>query len=653
MIEQPPSAVLLPRRLLLQADEPGKPSLSPCGRKVAWREADHILVADIGRDGLAAPLRFSIPFTSTGPLLWSWTAQYLLFESDEDGDECWRPNALDIATGKLWPLASKLQGKTLLHRVSPDVRSEVLLLNCGRDARFFDVCRADIASGDHEMVWLNDRFDSIHADASLAPRFGRRIGQDGSADYFIGDGQGAWRRIAQVSRENIETSSVLSIASDGTSAYLLEATDRDGVALHELVFASGSRRVIAQSAKADVAGAVIEPRTGRPVAAWIEDRRREWLGLAPKVGRAIAELTAGMPQCCVKEVACSADCKRMLAVLEGDRTPWKAVVMELGDGAGRARSVPIRRQAAAPRSLRSMRTLSLTARDGLPLQSYLTLPRPSAEPPPLVLVVHGGPHDRDEWGYAPRHQWLANRGYAVLSVNYRGSTGYGRAFLHAADGEWGGRMQDDLEDAVGWAIHNGHAEPGRIAILGSSYGGYAALYAVTRTSSPFACAVSFCGVTDLPGLMETLPRDWLPRFSLWKRRLADPDTPEGLEWLKNRSPIGRVDRVQVPLLVAQGLRDPRVCWRQATSFVDALRRSGKTVSYVAFPGEGHSLKKPANILAFAALTERFLANHIGGSVEPSTDELHGARCHVELAASSEGRFPIVELAAGSIGRQIP
>jgi dipeptidyl aminopeptidase/acylaminoacyl peptidase len=261
-----------------------------------------------------------------------------------------------------------------------------------------------------------------------------------------------------------------------------------------------------------------------------------------------------------------------------------------------------------------MEPFSLTARDGLELHGYLTAPH-GAEPSerPTVLFVHGGPWARDTWGYDPTVQWLANRGYLVLQINFRGSTGYGKAFVNAGDREWGAAMHDDLLDTVDWAVASGYADPKRVGIYGGSYGGYAALVGATFTPDRFACAVDLVGPSNLRTLIEAIPPYWAPMVAQLHRRVGNPD--EDAEFMWERSPLSRVDEVAIPLLIAQGANDPRVKQTESEQIVAALTERGIPHEYLLIEDEGHGFVKPENRMRFYAAMEAFLAEHLGGRAE--------------------------------------
>jgi acylaminoacyl-peptidase len=293
--------------------------------------------------------------------------------------------------------------------------------------------------------------------------------------------------------------------------------------------------------------------------------------------------------------------------------------------------------------LAPMHGLVIKARDGLDMVSYLTLPlgetgaRP-AKPLPMVLSVHGGPQARDYWGYRGEFQWLANRGYAVLAVNYRGSNGFGKAHVNAGIREWGGKMHDDLIDAVEWAIAEGIADRDRIAIYGGSYGGYAAFVGATFTPDVFACSVPIVGITNLETMLATIPPYWQAYFEHFALRVGDPRTEEGRALLRARSPLHKAGNIMRPMLIGHGANDPRCKVAESDQIVAAMREKRIPVTYVVFPDEGHGFARPENRLAFNAITEAFLARHLGGRREPVGDDFAGSSHEVRAGADVLGEL---------------
>jgi dipeptidyl aminopeptidase/acylaminoacyl peptidase len=281
-----------------------------------------------------------------------------------------------------------------------------------------------------------------------------------------------------------------------------------------------------------------------------------------------------------------------------------------------------------------MHPVVIKSRDGLDMVSYLSLPAaadPDGDgkanaPVPMVLFVHGGPWARDRWGFNRAHQMLANRGYAVLSPNYRGSTGFGKKFLNAANLQWGKAMHDDLIDAVNWAIKAGVTPKDQICIMGGSYGGYATLAGLTLTPDTFRCGVDIVGVSNLHTFIASIPPYWAPELAVIRTRVGDPDTAEGKALLTASSPLTHVAKIKRPLLIGQGANDPRVKQAESEQIVAEMKKHNLPVSYVLFPDEGHGFARAVNNMAFFGVAEAFLSAHLGGYYLPLTK--------AELEASS-------------------
>jgi len=281
--------------------------------------------------------------------------------------------------------------------------------------------------------------------------------------------------------------------------------------------------------------------------------------------------------------------------------------------------------------LAQMRAVSFPARDGLTLNGYLTLPvgvKPSKLP--LVLFVHGGPRARDSWGYNSYAQWLANRGYVVMQVNFRGSTGYGKKFLNAGNKQWGKAMHTDLLDAVEWTVKQGWVDPKKVAIMGGSYGGYSALAGVTFTPDVFRCSVDIVGPSNLFTLLQSIPPYWAPMIATFHQRMGDPSTDEAL--LRAASPLFSAEKIKVPLLIGQGANDPRVKQAESEQIVAAIEKNGGGVTYVLYPDEGHGFARPENRIDFNARAEAFLGACLGGRVEPlpAGDRVPGSTAIVKV-----------------------
>jgi len=278
----------------------------------------------------------------------------------------------------------------------------------------------------------------------------------------------------------------------------------------------------------------------------------------------------------------------------------------------------------------------IKSRDDLDLVIYYSLPAKSYtqdgsfpnQPVPMVLFPHGGPWARDFWGYNSLHQWLANRGYAVMAVNFRSSTGLGKEFINAGDFEWGGKIIEDQVDAVEWAISKGIADPQRVAVMGASFGGYSTLAGLTFYPELFACGVDLVGPSNLITLLESVPPYWKPMIELFATRVGDHRTEEGRSLLTKHSPLTYVDRICRPLLIGQGANDPRVKQAESDQIVQAMKAKDIPVMYVLYPDEGHGFARPENNLSFFAIAEAFLAKCLGGRSEPIGDDFEGSTLQV-------------------------
>jgi dipeptidyl aminopeptidase/acylaminoacyl peptidase len=393
--------------------------------------------------------------------------------------------------------------------------------------------------------------------------------------------------------------------------YLLDSRGANTARLVDLDLTTGATDVLAGDERYDVGDVLINPDTYEVEAVAIERARAEWTVLDESVREDfefVERLNRGD-----------------FTVVSRDRADDKWLVAFTVDDGGASYYSYDRREKEgahlfdarpdlAGYTLARMEPISFTTRDGLEIEGYLTPPPGAGRASlPIVLNVHGGPWGRNGWGYDPEAQWLANRGYACLQVNFRGSTGYGKKFLNAGNKEWGAKMHDDLVDAVKWAAEQGIADPERVAIYGGSYGGYAALVGAAFTPDLFRCAVDVVGPSNLITLIKTIPPYWSTLLATFQERVGNPETEE--EFLKSRSPLFFVDRIKVPLLIAQGANDPRVKQAESEQIVAAMREKGIDHEYLLFEDEGHGFARPENRLKFYAAAERFLAKHLGGRVE--------------------------------------
>jgi dipeptidyl aminopeptidase/acylaminoacyl peptidase len=615
-----PLPALIPRPVLFGNPEKTGAQLSPDGTRLAFlAPLDGVLNVWVGP---AAGDRFE-PVTrdsESGVRVYTWAHdnRHLLYLQDRGGDENWRLYRVRPGEGGAEDLTpfDGVQVQLLAHEKQ---RPHELLIAMNRDdERLHDVYHVDLPTGALTQVAKNPGdVSSWLADLELNVRGAVAATPDGGTLLRVrNDASGPWRTLVTWGPQDALGSGPVGFTHDGDALYLLDSRDANTGRLVRLDLASGRRAVLAEDPRFDVSGVVLHPDTRAVQLVGFTRARQEWTVLDRAIEPDVAAIRALHPGDFAIVDRTHADDTWVVAFTRDTEgvSYWR-----YDRAARRGRRLFATRPDLARYTLAEMRPITVTARDGLRVEGYLTLP-PGVPPRdlPLVLDVHGGPWHRDEWGYDAEAQWLANRGYACLQVNFRGSTGYGKDFLNAGNREWGGKMHDDLVDAVRWAVDQGVADRKRLAIYGGSYGGYAALAGATLTPDLFGCAVAIVGPSNLITFIETIPPYWSTFLAMLHERVGNPETDA--EFLKSRSPLTFVDRIRIPLLIAQGANDPRVKRSESEQIVAAMKAKGIPHEYLVFEDEGHGFAKPENRLRFYAVAERFLARHLGGRSEPAPDE---------------------------------
>lgn len=567
----------------------------------------------------------------------AYTGNHILYSQDVGGDENFQVFATDLTTGQTRELSPK-GARASIAQLSRRFPNEVVISHNQRDPRLFDLYRVDLRTGESERTFENDRFVSFLVDDNYILRFAGVQTRDGGSEWFIRMGSG-WQSWAKIPQEDALTTSPAGFTFDGHVLYMLDSRGRNTGALYAIDTRTNERTLIREDARADVTGTLSDPMTGVVQATSATYLRSAWQAIDPAIEKDLERL---------KQLAGDGEFGVASRTLD-DRT-WVVAVsrsdapttFHLYDrDSGEIRFWFNTRPELEGQPLAKMWPVEIRTRDGLVMPSYYTLPtgsdpdgdgRPD-RPVPMVLLVHGGPWSRDFYGLNPQHQWFANRGYATLAVNFRGSTGFGKAFVNAGDLEWGRKMHDDLLDGVAWAVAQGIAERDKVAIMGGSYGGYAALAGVTFTPTEFACGVSIVGPSNLNTLLASIPPYWEPIKRQFATRVGDPETEEGRALLEERSPLNFIDRIARPLLIGQGANDPRVKQSESDQIVRAMEAKSIPVTYVLFPDEGHGFARPQNRLAFNAVAESFLGNCLGGRVEPIGDDFSGSSITVPNGAA--------------------
>ena len=608
--ELPP---LIPREDLFGNPEKAMPQVSPDGKRLAYLAPEegvlNVWVRTLGQNDDRAVTRDRK--RGIRNYLWAYDGSRLLYLQDKDGDENWHVWSVNLDDGEIRNLTPHEGAQAHLIAVDHRHPDEVLVGLNVRDPRLHDVFRINLQSGESTLEsenpgdvvgWLADSEFRIRAAQASRPDGGFELRARETSD-------GGWKTLVVWPAD--EEGSPYGFTEDGRSIYLGSTLGSDTQELRLLDIASGEERTLASNPEVDLGEVIVHPTEHRVQAAGFNKDRLRWQVLDQDLGPDL-DFLAARKDGEVRVASRTLDDSLWVVYYAQDTAP--AAYYLYDRTSGELIFLFTTRPALAGTILAEMRPITIKARDGLVLNSYLTLP-PGVEARnlPMVLNVHGGPWARDHWGYDPEAQWLANRGYACLQVNFRGSSGFGKRFLHAGDKEWGAKMHDDLVDSVNWAVEHGFADPNRVAIFGGSYGGYAALVGAAFTPDLFACAVDIVGPSCIITLINSIPPYWEPLKKVFTIRVGDPEIEE--EFLKSRSPLFKADQITRPLLIAQGANDPRVKQAESEQIVQAMREHGKEVEYMLFEDEGHGFARPENRLTFYAAAERFLAKHLGGRFE--------------------------------------
>lgn len=568
---------------------------------------------------------------------WAADAAHILYLQDEGGDENWRLYSVDVKSGEQRDLTPLKGVQAQVVGISYKHPGTVLVGLNDRAPEWHDLYAIDVSSGERKLVEKNEcGYAGFLADLDLKPRLAVKTLAEGGGEIYRHTDKG-WEKFLSYGQADSLTTQPVVIEGSGQHALMLSAVGRDKAALVRLDLATGQQSVVGESSRADVSGAWIEPRTLQPQAYSTEYLNTELKALTPQAAKDIERLTAALgPQ--FEVVSRTLDDSKWVVVVDD---PVRVTSSHLYDrSTGKVTKLFDQRPELATAPTQPMWPREIQTRDSRKLVAYLTLPPGSDankdgvpdKPVPMVLNVHGGPWARDSYGFHSEHQWLANRGYAVLSVNYRGSTGFGKDFINAADREWAGTMHQDLVDAVDWAVKERIAIADKVAIYGGSYGGYATLVGLTFTPEKFACGVDIVGPSNLATLLGSIPPYWKSFYEDMAKRIGDPRTEEGRKLLAERSPLTHVDRIKRPLLIAQGANDPRVKQAEADQIVAAMKQKSLPVTYVVYPDEGHGFARPQNRLSFYAIAEGFLSQCLGGRYEEIGPDFAGSSVQVAQGA---------------------
>jgi dipeptidyl aminopeptidase/acylaminoacyl peptidase len=604
-------ATLIPLEVLFGNPERAAAQISPDGTRLSYlAPLDGVLNVFVGVIGAgdAQPVTRDTNRGIQG-YVWAHDNRHILYVRDRDGSENFRLYDVDLDTGVERDLTPFDNVQCRIIKLPKRFPNDVLVGINKDNPQLHDVYHLDLTTGELRKVVDNPGFLGWVVDRDMRVRGAVQPTAEGGMTILVRDDEDSeWRTLLDVAPEDAETTGPVAFNVDGTAMYLLLSVGSNTARLVTMDIATGAIEVLAEDPVYDVNDVILHPDTRELQAVTVYADRLEYRIFDESMRGDIEALTQLSPgDLSISDR--SSDDGTWLIAFDQDAGPVKFYTWD------RASQTPTflfdHRPELNDYPLVPMEPFDFTSRDGLTIHGYLSFPAGVERSGlPAVLTVHGGPWSRNGWGFDPEGQWLADRGYVAVSVNFRGSSGYGKEFLNAGNREWGAKMHDDLLDAVDHLVGKGYIDAKRVAIYGGSYGGYAALVGATFTPDVFACAVSMVGPSNLNTLIASFPEYWKPMIQLWHKRVGeDPD------FLWSRSPLSRVDAITIPVLIGQGENDPRVKRAESEQIVAAMAEHGIDHEYVMYENEGHGFAKPENRLDFYHRVDRFLAKHLGGRAE--------------------------------------
>ncbi len=604
---------LIPRSILFSNPKITSPQLSPDGKYLAYIAPDENNVLQVWLRNLGtADDRQLTSDRQRGirSFVWTYTPERLIYLQDSNGDENFHLYLVDLQSSITRDLTPFLGVKARITALNPQFPAEILVKLNLNSSYVFDVYRINLENGAVELDtknrgdiigWTaNTQFQILAALATTA---------DGGYDLLFRETTSQpWSTLHHWQAD--EQGRAVGFSQDGHTLYIIGSHDANAQRLIALDLATKEETVMAEDSQYDADNVIIHPTQRHIQAVSFYKDKLEWQVLDEKIAadfEALARVRSGELELISRDL----EDRNWVVAYKTDDGPTYYYLYERSS---KSSSLLFKnRPELEDLPLTTMQPISYQARDGLTIHGYLSLPRNIEPPFPTVILVHGGPWARDNWGYDSRVQWLTNRGYAVLQPNFRGSTGYGKAFLNGGNRQWAAAMHDDLIDGVNWLVEQEISDRSKVGIMGASYGGYATLVGLTFTPDVFACGIDLVGPSNIVTLYKSIPPYWKPIMAIWQYRVGDLATEE--EFLQSISPLFLADKIKKPLLIGQGANDPRVKQAESEQIVEALREAGKPVQYVLYNDEGHGLARPENRLHFYAVAEEFLAQHLGGRWE--------------------------------------
>jgi len=616
VVEHPP---IIERSVLFGNPLRFQGRLSPDGTKMSFRAPlNGVMNLWVGERGDFSSVKAITQDTGRGipSHFWALDSQHVLYTQDQGGDENWHLYSVDLASGKTSDLSPYEGTQAQMIAQSETIPGVVIVGMNDRDPKWHDVYSVNLSSGERTLLSENNGFASILVDNDLIVRLATQSTASGGLQV-LSRGDNEWEPLFEIAFEDVQTTAILGFDEDNQGIYLLDSRNRNTAALVHMKLADQTLTTIAESDRMDISSVLIDPRSHKPFAYALDLIKPEWHAIGLEYKDVIAKFNSqllGGSQVLAQSLS------NQFWTVYTDESDSSPIYKVFDASSGEFSDLFVTNPALNEQPLAKMHGEVIPSRDGMDLVSYLTLPLESdadqdgrpGNPVPMVMLVHGGPWGRDTFGYSPIVQWLANRGYAVLQVNFRSSTGFGKDFLNAGNKQWSGAMHNDLLDAKKWAVEQGITSADKVAIMGGSYGGYATLVGLTITPDEFSCGVDIVGPSNLVTLLESIPPYWESFRKVFAQAIGDPETEEGRSLLKATSPLTHADKITKPLLIAQGANDPRVKQAESDQIVAAMSEKDIPVTYVLYPDEGHGFQKPENNLSFYAVAEAFLAECQGG-----------------------------------------
>ncbi len=629
---------LIPKEDLYSYINTIPPKLSHDGQMIAWVSSFGTGILNVYISKVSNPYEYKqVSFEKENSVRyfdWNYMGN-IFYYVDNKGDENYHVMSVNLKDGKTKNLTPGDKVNAWVYAMSPKKPETVIIKSNSRNPSYFDLYSYNLLDGKMEPLIVNKEWSSFVFDNELNLRFACKFNKDSAKEYYKFQ-DGGFILYDTIPPEDSNRTTIFAFDNSGQFLYMADSRNRDTTALYEVDTKTGKKKMLAKDDKSDLSGYFTSEVTEKIIAASFYYDRVSWQVLDDSFKNDF-EIMSKADDGDLELYDNSLDDNIWLFYFDFDTRPIayyiynrdKKEVKPLFDFSDYRKKL----------ELAKMRSVTIKSRDGLDLLCYLSLPpwtdsnddgRPF-KPISLILKVHGGPWARDYWCYDYEHQLLANRGYAVLSVNFRGSVGFGKSFLNAGFGQWGRKMQDDLIDAVDWAIKEGIAQPEKIAIMGASYGGYAALSGLAFTPDKFACGIDVCGIANMQAFIDSSPPYWKPTMIASIKKIgADPSTEEGKKFLAERSPINYAKNIIKPLLIGHGENDVRVMVSESESIVKVLKEREIPVVYCFFPDEGHGIKAPKNNLAFSAIMEAFLSQILGGRMEIlSADDFKGSSIQIK------------------------